>query len=84
MLTSEGKFAHDAQSAREGEKACSKCRRWAALADFPPNSKTSSGRSGWCQGCHREAVRAWRRLNRDEENRRRRARTAERRVAAAR
>jgi hypothetical protein len=55
------------------------------FGDLPgPHGRRGTGLSSWCPECHREAVRAWRRLNRDGENARRRARTAERRAAAAR
>jgi predicted sulfurtransferase len=72
MLTSDGRFAYSAQSARNGEKVCAKCRRWARLADFPSNGRASTGRSSWCRECHRNAVRDWRRRNRERENARRR------------
>jgi hypothetical protein len=75
-MRTEHKFSLDAQSIREGEKVCAKCGRWGSLAEFPPNASASSGRSSWCSECHRAAVRAWRQRNRDEENRRRRARYA--------
>jgi hypothetical protein len=78
------KFARDAQCVREGEKTCSKCRQWRPVAAFPPSERVSSGLSSWCRECHRAAVRDWRDRNRDEENARRRARTAERRAAAVR
>lgn len=74
MTTSLGRFFHNAQLPREGMKACSKCRSWVPLEDFPPNARTSSGRSSWCRPCHREAVRDWRRRNRHLENARRRVR----------
>ena len=73
MMRTERKFSHSAQSVLDGEKACAKCRRWGELADFPANGKASSGRSSWCRSCHRDAVRAWRRRNREIENARRRA-----------
>jgi hypothetical protein len=83
-MRTEGRYARNAQIMRDAEKKCSRCRRWGPSAEFPPNDRTSSGLSSWCRECHREAVRAWRRLNRDRENAQRRARTAGRRVAAAR
>ncbi len=79
MLTNDGRFAYNAQVSRNGEKVCAKCRGWAPMADFPPSGKASSGRSSWCRECHREAVRDWRRRNRERENADRRAATAERR-----
>ena len=72
MLRTDRKFGYNAQSLRDGEKVCAKCRRWGALADFPADRKMSSGRSSWCRECHREAVRDWRRRNREIENARRR------------
>jgi len=50
-----------------------KVPRWADVANVPPDARASSGHSSWCRACHREAVRAWRRRNRDLENARRRA-----------
>jgi len=79
MLTKDGKFAYNAQSPRDGEKVCAKCRGWAMLADFPSNGRASTGRSSWCRECHRNAVRDWRARNRERENADRRAATAERR-----
>ena len=73
MLTTDGKFAYNAQTPRDREKVCAKCHRWGELADFPANGKASSGRSSWCRSCHRDAVRDWRRRNREIENARRRA-----------
>jgi hypothetical protein len=64
MLTTDGKFAYNAQTPRDREKVCAKCRRWGELADFPANGKASSGRSSWCRSCHRDAVRDWRRRKR--------------------
>ena len=72
MLRTDRKFSYNAQTASGSEKTCSKCRRWGELADFPVVGKTSSGRSSWCRECHREAVRDWRRRNRERENARRR------------
>ncbi len=78
MLRNDPQFSYNAQTARNGEKVCAKCRRWGQLTDFPAG-KASSGRSSWCRECHREAVRDWRRRNRERENADRRAATAERR-----
>ncbi len=72
MLTKDGGFAYNAQSSRNGAKVCAKCRQWAELVDFPSNGRASTGRSSWCRSCHRNAVRDWRRRNRDRENARRR------------
>jgi hypothetical protein len=73
MLRTDRKFAYNAQTASNGEKVCSKCRRWGELTDFPADGKMSSGRSSWCRPCHANAVRDWRRRNREIENARRRA-----------
>ncbi len=80
MLTNDGGFVYSAQSSRNGAKVCAKCRRWGELADFPADGRMGSGRSSWCRECHREAVRDWRRRNRERENADRRAATAERRT----
>ncbi len=73
MLTSDRRFARNAQTPAHGEKFCSACRKWHPVADFPRSSILSSGLSSWCKEAHREAVRAWRRRNREIENARRRA-----------
>jgi len=72
MLRTDRKFSYNAQTPRDGEKVCAKCRRWGEPADFPPSPMQSSGLSSWCRECHREAVRDWRRRNRERENARRR------------
>ncbi len=72
MLRTDRKFAYNAQSLRDHEKICSKCRRWGALDDFPADGRMGSGRSSWCRPCHANAVRDWRRRNRERENARRR------------
>jgi len=71
---SELKPARSAQIKLDGQKFCSACRKWHPLGDFPRSSVQSSGLSSWCKEAHREAVRAWRRRNRERENARRRAR----------
>jgi hypothetical protein len=70
---SELKPARNAQIRLDGKKFCSACREWHPVADFPRSSILSSGFSSWCKEAHREAVRAWRRRNREIENARRRA-----------
>jgi hypothetical protein len=80
-MRSHQKFALNAQHSRDGEKKCSKCRRWGPLEDFPPNPNLSSGLSSWCRECHRNSVRDWRRRNRERENARRRVGAKERRAA---
>ncbi len=72
MLTNDRRFARNAQTRLDGEKFCSACRKWHPVADFPRSSIQSSGLSSWCRECHREAVRDWRRRNRERENARRR------------
>ena len=72
MLRTDRKFSYNAQSLRDREKVCAKCHRWGELADFPSNGRASTGRSSWCRECHRNAVRDWRRRNRESENARRR------------
>jgi hypothetical protein len=65
----------------ENAARCVKCRAVLALEDFPVHKASRSGRSSWCRECHRAAVRDWRDRNRNEENRRRRARSADLRKA---
>ena len=83
MLRPDHEFAFNAQTTRDGEKVCSRCRRWAELADFPPSPLQSSGLSSWCRPCHVAAVRDWRARNRDRNNARRREAYRLRRGAAA-
>ncbi len=77
------KFTYNAQTTRDGEKVCARCRRWAELATFPPDGRQGSGRSSWCRACHVAAVRDWRVRNRDLNNARRREAYRLRRGAAA-
>jgi hypothetical protein len=72
MMRPDRKFTYNAQTPRDGEKVCARCRRWGALASFPPDGRQGSGRSSWCRACHRQAVRDWRARNRDRNNARRR------------
>jgi len=67
-----GRFARNAQRRLDNEKFCSACREWHLVADFPRSSTQSSGLSSWCREAHRNAVRDWRRRNRESENARRR------------
>ena len=68
----------DRQTQRQvGEKRCSHCSRWLPLSDFVANRRAYLGRSSWCRECHREAVRDWRRRNRERENAHRRKRYRE-------
>jgi hypothetical protein len=56
------------------EKPCSGCGDWMPLESFPLNRRMYLGRGSRCRECAREAVRDWRRRNRDEINAERRAR----------
>jgi len=80
---SELKPARSAQITLDGQKFCSACREWHPVADFPRSSTQSSGLSSWCKEAHREAVRDWRRRNREIENARRREAYRRRRGATA-
>ncbi len=83
MMRPDRKFTYNAQTTRDGWKICSKCCRWAELADFPPSPMQSSGLSSWCRSCHVAAVRDWRDRNRGRNNARRREAYRLRRGAAA-
>jgi predicted nucleic acid-binding Zn ribbon protein len=54
-------------------RRCTGCCRWLSLEEFPANHRMHLGVSSRCRECHREAVRDWRRRNRDRENADRRA-----------
>jgi hypothetical protein len=83
MMRPDRKFTYNAQTTRDGEKVCARCRRWGVLTDFPPSRLQSSGLSSWCRPCHVAAVRDWRRRNRALNNARRREAYRRRRAAAA-
>jgi hypothetical protein len=55
------------------ERRCTGCCKWLPLEAFPANRRMHLGVSSRCRDCHREAVRDWRRRNRDRVNAERRA-----------
>jgi hypothetical protein len=44
-------------------KWCPRCSSWLPFSAFRPNLRLSDGWSSWCNGCHLEATRRWRKAN---------------------
>ena len=62
-------------------KRCRRCGEVKDRSEFPASTKLSDGLLSWCRSCAVERTRQWRAENRDEYNRRQRARYAVKRDA---